>query len=166
MEQKILEQWKMAADLHKNEDKLTWQRFSYFVTLTGLLISGLGLVISQNAGESETEEFAFLVSFFGIIVSGIFVCIFSRSRFYQRYRIAQARTLEAEYWGDSKPTLLIYEKDGIETFIEQDRRVGLKNFLFQKSGSHSTHELIIFLSLFVTIVWCAIGGYCVYLRIS
>jgi hypothetical protein len=95
----LCEQWKMAAELHRHEDNLLWQRFSYFVTLTGILASGLAILLTADEGKSEIiKDYRYLflaaVSFFGASISLAFTFIFRRAYLYHILRICQAEQAE------------------------------------------------------------------------
>jgi len=52
-EQLLLEKWKMASELHRHEDNVTWQKFNYFVTLNAALLTVLAVIWSSGQGVSE-----------------------------------------------------------------------------------------------------------------
>jgi hypothetical protein len=132
----LFEQWKMASELHKHEDNLLWQRFSYFVTLTGILVSGLAIFFTADKSNIASDinidvskyQYAFMAaaSFFGAIVSLVFASIFKRAYLYHILRICQAeeaekklqQILKVDFWSpqptDEKETasqFSVYEKD-------------------------------------------------------
>jgi hypothetical protein len=37
----LLEQWKAAIELHKHEDILSWNKFSYFTTMNATLLGAI-----------------------------------------------------------------------------------------------------------------------------
>jgi hypothetical protein len=74
--QLLFEQWKMASELQRHEDNLLWQRFSYFVTLTGVLVSGLGVVLTNSR---HPYRFLVIISFLGALVSLEFAFVFRRA---------------------------------------------------------------------------------------
>jgi hypothetical protein len=92
----LFEQWKMASELHKHEDNLLWQRFSYFVTLTGILASGLVIFLTADIDIEPKHQYLFLiiVSLFGAIISLAFAFIFKRAYLYHILRVCQAEEAE------------------------------------------------------------------------
>jgi len=155
----LLEQWKMASELHRHEDRLTWQRFSYFVTLTGILISGLGLVLTQKGVDPTTQEFAmFLISLFGAIVSLTFLLIFRRAYYYHIYRIKQAKAAEEKLLKDGERVLTVYitgldfTNEGVEKFpLLKETRCEAP--FWPESRATPTNVLIIALAGFATLLW-------------
>ena len=85
----LLEQWKMASELHRHEDEHSWQRFQYYITLTGILVSALGVVWTTiSISPVNTKVAICIISAFGAVTSLVSALIFKRSFMYHLYRIA------------------------------------------------------------------------------
>lgn len=111
----LLEQWKMAAELHRNEDRLMWQRFGYFVTLTGILISGGGFVLTSEIIKPDEEDlFLKGLSLFGFSVTWAFASILRRSHLYHNHRIVQAAAAEVELANDLAERPRVYGEGGVD----------------------------------------------------
>lgn len=66
----LLEQWKTASELHRHEDNLAWQKFNYFITLNGILVSAFGIVLSGSVtNQIDTKIASIAISGFGAFVS-------------------------------------------------------------------------------------------------
>ncbi|MBN1202304.1 MAG: hypothetical protein JXJ20_10650 [Anaerolineae bacterium] len=151
----LLEQWKMSSELHRHEDRLVWQRFNYFVALTGILISGLGLVLTQNNVEAEERKIAlFFISLFGLLVSVIFLLMFKRAQYYHHYRITQAKEAEKALQVDGEQVLTVYTEKLTKGAIKANPFC----WIF---GCISTNNLIFVLTLIVTLCWLLGFGYVV-----
>ncbi len=153
----LLEQWKMAAELHQNEDRLIWQRFSYFVTLTGILISGLGVALTAKTKDDDTQYLLLVViSMFGSVVSLAFSSVFQRAFYYHIHRIRQTAQIEKDLLIDGKQVLTLYQR-GV------DRKLVEANKIMWQFARHPTGHVIVTLSLLIAISWVITGGYGLYL---
>jgi len=140
----LLEQWKMASELHRHEDELTWQRFSYFVTLTGILASGLGLVwTTSSMSATSFKVISIAISTFGVVISLVWSLIFKRAYMYHLYRAAQAKEAEQALQVNNERVLTLYEKG-----LKEQKLVRVSIF-----ARFPTNDLIFFLALFVTLSW-------------
>lgn len=159
-----LEQWKIASELQKNEDTLTWQRFNYYVTLMTILATGVAYILASSEFEA-TERYSFLalLSLIGIIVALAFASIFVRAYRYQRLRRLQAAAAEKR----------LYELIGVKEPQEQQEETGPEadydkwlpiyredivekvstNLLVSFLGDVSTHSVIIGLSILSVVGW-------------
>lgn len=143
----LLEQWKMAAELHQREDQLLWQRFSYFVALNGILISGLGAVLTaKNATPNKQHLFLLVVSMFGSIVSLAFSSIFRRAYYYHVYRIDQADKAEEALKIRGERVLTVYI-EGID-----QKKVKANRFVWCFARPF-TGNVVFALTLFIAVVW-------------
>jgi hypothetical protein len=70
-EELLLNQLRIASELHRHMDDMVWQRFSYFVTLNGILVSVLVFAWSNNSSSDIRIRLAITggVAFFGALVS-------------------------------------------------------------------------------------------------
>jgi len=145
----LLEEWKMASELHRHEDNLTWNRFSYFVTLTGVLLPIFGaLALQTDVAIALTARFAsLLVAFFGATTSVAWTLMQIRSKLYHQYRVAQARSAEKRLLVNGERVLTIYEAN-----IDQQALIRVHPVL-RKIIFLGTHNMIIFFSGLVTIIW-------------
>lgn len=143
----LLEQWKMASELHRHEDRHAWQRFQYYVTLTGILVSALSVIWGTASITPGVREIAIrIVPMFGAVTSLVSALIFKRSYMYHLYRIAQAREAEEALRIDNERVLTLYEKD-----LREQKLVRVSIF-----GRIPTSHLVVFLTSFMTLVWLAL----------
>jgi len=141
----LLEKWKLASELHRHEDTLVWARFSHFLTLMGILISGLGLLqtsILPSLYERGTA-ISIAISLFGILTSVIFSLIFLKSKKYQQYRVEQAKEAERALAIDGEQILDVYKSK-----LREQELVPISSW-----SLFSTYTLILVLSLFMTLIW-------------
>jgi len=108
----LLEQWKMASELHRHEDRHSWQRFQYYITLTGILVSAIGVIWTAKTIDAEAIKTAFIIiSVFGAVTSFVFALIYKRSWVYHKYHIARAKETEEKLKVDDQRVLTLYEKE-------------------------------------------------------
>jgi hypothetical protein len=139
----LLEQWKMASELHRHEDNLTWQRFSYMVTINGVLASAVGIIWSTSTKLFNQRDAFILISLFGIITSLVFTFILRRAFMYQKYRITQAKQTEKKLLINDKQILNLYEFG-----LEEQKLIRVSHL-----AKFSTNNLISFLSLLFVLFW-------------
>ena len=143
----LLEQWKMASELHRHEDKHSWQRFQYYVTLTGILVSALGVIWGTTSISPGAREVAIrIISIFGAVTSLVSALVFKRSFMYHLYRTAQAKEAEEALRINNERVLTLYEKD-----LGEQKLIGVSIF-----GRISTNDLVFYLTSFMTLFWLAL----------
>ena len=145
----LLEQWKAAIELHKHEDILSWNKFSYFTTMNATLLGAIAYLWS-NKNTLDFVVLGLLVSIFGFVVSIAWFLAQERGRMYQKYWIDRAK--ESEWLllaqGESNPTLMLYSQRLEGKY--PDMRFWTKA---------STHIVIAVLSLCMSTVWFIFCGY-------
>ncbi len=173
----LLEQWKMASELQRHEDSLTWERFSYFVTLTGFLATGYGYAFGANE-----PRFLRIISAGGAIISLAFACVFRRAYLYHTLRIRQASEAEqrlqkqdvipffsktAEENQTESPAgseklqsqsmavelLPVYQEALVSALRRELSLKGIKQLLLWSFAIPKTSEVIFFLSLSLVFGW-------------
>jgi len=156
-DQLLLEQWKIASELNRHEDNLTWNKFYYLVSINGILVTVLATLYSYSHIDIYVK---LVISFMGILVSFILTYIIRRGKFYQSYRIAQAREIENAL---IKSKIKIYEY-GMNDFYNTDsedkeRKEGIlkdlkmNNKLPKYLGIKSTHGTIIIFGMGIIVIW-------------
>ena len=144
----LLEQWKMASELHRHEDKHSWQRFQYYVTLTGILVSALGVIWGTTSISPAAREIAIrIISIFGAVTSLVSALIFKRSFMYHLYRIAQAREAEEALRINNERVLTLYEKK-----LGEQKLIRVAIF-----GRISTNDLVFYLTIIMTLFWLVLS---------
>jgi hypothetical protein len=144
----LLEQWKMASELHRHEDEHSWQRFQYYVTLTGILVSALGVIWGTTSISPTAREIAIrIISIFGVVTSLVFALIFKRSFMYHLYRVAQAREAEEALKINNERVLTLYEKK-----LGEQKLIRVAIF-----GRISTNDLVFYLTLMMTLFWLVLS---------
>ena len=110
----LLEQWKLASQLHRHEDDITWRRVQYFLALNGTLMTVVG-VLWNNILSSNEDELIFItiaISLFGVLTCALWAFAQERARMYHFTWIQKAKECErlllAE--GETEPTLSLYSK--------------------------------------------------------
>lgn len=90
----LLEQWKMASELHRHMDDMVWRRFDYFVGLNTVLLGVYGYVWSQ--GRCAVVKFfgSIFVPLLGVVLSLSWAAIHKRAQLYHSLRKQQAETAE------------------------------------------------------------------------
>jgi hypothetical protein len=157
----LLEQWKMASELHRHEDNLLWQRFSYFVTLTGILATGLGIILTIDKNTIEPKYqyfFLVLLSFFGAIISLVFASVFRRTYIYHLLRAAQAEEAERKGPGKSQEAsecfLPVYGKKFDEILPKVLAKYSVKYTRCTRFFvGPATNDVIFRLSVFMALAW-------------
>ena len=113
----LLEQWKAASELHRQENELIWHRFNYFIAINVALTTSLAIVwftapTSQPNPNAHIGEAA--LSILGAVTSAIWAITQRRGQLYNRYRVAQARAAEEQLTIDNERVLTLYEKDIVQ----------------------------------------------------
>lgn len=132
------------------EDELSWQRFQYYITLTGILVSALVVVWTTTSISPVSREVAIrIISVFGAVTSLVSALIFKRSFMYHLYRIAQAKKAEEALKVNNKRVLTLYDKE-----LGEQKLVQVSIF-----GRFSTNNLVFYLSIAITVCWAALFVY-------
>jgi len=158
-EELLLEQLKIASELHRHMDDMVWRRFSYFVTLNGILVSVLVFAWSNNSSNDIRIRLAITggVALFGALVSFVWSKIQKRAQLYHCLRGNQARRAEElliEATSDSKrPTELGEDQQELRVYggrgVEEYRDV----IPWSRFGTTSTLDLVFCLALSLAILW-------------
>lgn len=93
----LKQQWILASEIHRHEDNLIWQRFSYFVILVG----GLFALIASLIEGICTRNFVYIVFssislFTGGMASFVFFAVLRRGQAYQKRWLDSAKESEAK----------------------------------------------------------------------
>lgn len=153
----LLEQWKMASELHRHEDKHSWQRFQYYITLTGILVSVLGVIWATTSINPGDKEVAIrIISAFGALTSLVFALIFKRSSMYHLYRIAQAKEAEEALKMNNERVLTLYEKE-----LREQKLVRVCIL-----GRIPTSNLVFYLTIIMTLCWALLLLYSVICNVT
>jgi hypothetical protein len=147
----LLEQWKMASELHRHMDNMAWQRFNYFVATNGLLVTALAAIgkdaFGKDAfGKAPTDPvkvIAIAIPVIGLVVSIVWSSIQCRGQYYQYYRSAQARQTEEALTIDGERILSLYQWD-----LDEQNLITVP-----KCAKPRTHDLMYRLALFFAGVW-------------
>jgi hypothetical protein len=144
----LLEQLKLAAEMHRSQDDLMWQRFNAFVTLTGILLSGLGIILAADRVSSGNKQIATAIfSFLGFIGSFTFASVLRRVYLYHSHRIGQAAEAEKQLATGLGGKSRVYVK-GIDEKPDDEHR--LIWWLFSR---WRTGNVVLFFILLVLIGW-------------
>jgi len=137
----------MASELHRHEDEHSWQKFQYFITLTGIIISATAVVwTSTSVSPNATKIAISIISGFGFITSCVFSLVFKRSQMFHLYRSAQAREVEENLKINNERVLTLYEKN-----IKEQKLIKVSIF-----GRVSTNDINFYLPLFFALCWLAL----------
>ena len=162
-EQLLLEQWRLASELHRHQDTLIWNQFNYFVTFNLALFPIMGIVWSFMKDALYAATFMSLL----LTLLGGFICItwrqaHARQRAYHAYRNKQAAEAEAALLVSGKRILTLYEKTvdsqpwfkdqkewkdaqtGISILISRVTRIMIRLWLFLS---------VIFLVMFIILLY-------------
>ncbi|MBN1678963.1 MAG: hypothetical protein JW966_01640 [Anaerolineae bacterium] len=170
----LLEQWKMASELHRHEDNLIWQRFSYFVALTTFLVSGLSYILAKDPSKTGFLFVTLIFSVFGSIISFVFASVFKRAYLYHLHRIKQATEAEEQLQGDNKTILLVYQaldqdeeipnqQEFVEKVVQKivgsfdGKKLHPNNRFFWRFAYPKTNDLIFSLSFLMGTLWSIAG---------
>lgn len=153
-EELLLEQWKMASELHRHMENLAWQGLSIFIATNGGLMAVLGaLVISDRFLQKDLVSYGVsgAICVTGMLLSSIWGLLQMRQQLYMYYRVAQAKQAEEALTIDSERTLTLYEKN----LNEQDILSFPLLERYRKSpiGKWHAHSLVTVLSFLVATVW-------------
>lgn len=119
----LIEQFKMAHELHKHEDNLVWQKFNYFIAVNGTLI-GVLAATWKDLGHYP-YFFPKLFSMFGVAISLGWLWVTARGLGYHAMRVKQARWAEDLLIGSTSHRLAIYRRD-LEEYCPPDRIIPLE----------------------------------------
>jgi len=161
-EELLLEQLKIASELHRHMDDMVWRRFNYFVTLNGIMVTVLVFAWSNNSSSEIRVRLAITggVALFGALVSFVWSKIQKRAQLYHYLRGNQARRAEdllIEATSYSKQPTEVRE-DQQELRVYGGRRAEeysdvLESIPRWRFGTTSTHSLVFYLALFLAILW-------------
>jgi len=145
-EELLLEQWKMASELHRHMDNLAWQRFNYFMATNGLLVTALGAMGRDAFDETcpaPVRVMTVAIAVIGLLISIVWGLIQRRGQHYQYYRGAQARQTEECLRIAGERVLTLYEK----ALNDQDL------IAVPKCARLHTHDLVFRLALVFAGIW-------------
>jgi hypothetical protein len=154
-EELLLEQWKMASELHRHEDNMTWNRFIYFLTINGILLSVFGTIVA--AAVVNKVVLSIMISAFGAFISLAWFMMQIRGKFYHRYRNEQAKDVERRLLVNNERVLTLYETGLDEQILFEI------NPLWKKLIFLSTNNLVLLLSLVAFVLWLFSSIYFSYL---
>jgi ABC-type multidrug transport system fused ATPase/permease subunit len=157
-EQLLLEQWKMASQLHQHMDNVVWRRASYFVAVNGILLAILGSIASVTAFMYGTplllRVILVAVPFFGALISWVWAVVQKRAQLYRYYRTAQAKQAEEALTVNGERVLTLHEKNLNEQELDDPYLDKFKPYLDESwIGKMRTHDLVSAIAIILTTVW-------------
>ena len=150
----LLEEWKIATELHRHTDNMAWQALNFFIATNGVLITILGaIVISDKFSQNNPAPLivAVAIPLIGTITSSLWGFIQIRQQLYQYYRGAQARQVEEALKIDGERILTLYEKNLNEQELVTIPK--FRRYLKSRIGNWRAHTLVTMLGFFLAIVW-------------
>jgi Na+/melibiose symporter-like transporter len=150
----LLEEWKMASELHRHMDNMAWQSLNFFMATNGALLAILGAVIISDKFTQDDLlplVIAAAISVVGMIISLLWAFIQIRQQLYQYYRVAQAKRVEENLKIAGDRVLTLYEKN----LNEQDLIAvpKFRRYLESRAGKWRSHSLVVVLGFSLAIVW-------------
>ena len=157
-EQLLLEQWKMASQLHQHMDNMSWRRASYFVAVNGILLGILGSIASVTAFMYGTplllRVMLVAVPFFGALISWVWAVVQRRAQLYRYYRMAQVKQAEKALMVSGERVLTLHEKNLNEQELDDPYLIKFKPYLDESwIGKMETHGLLFVIAIILTTVW-------------
>jgi len=162
-EELLLEQWKMASELHRHMDNMAWQRFNYFTATNGVLLAALGAIAASegfngNPPPCLLRMMTIAIPILGAFASSIWYFIQKRGQGYHHYRGIQAKQTEEALKIDGERILNLYEKnlnEYVESLDEQDTTFPpkFKRYLKSRVGKWRTHSLIGVVAFSLAVGW-------------
>jgi hypothetical protein len=157
-EQLLLEQWKMASQLHQHMDNMAWRRASYFVAVNGVLLGVLGIVVAEFTFSYRYPLFlgaAFVaIPFFGALISWVWAVVQKRVQLYHGYRLAQARQAEEALTMDGERVLTLLEKTLNEQELGDPYLKRFKPYLSESwVGKMRTQGLWFTMAIILATIW-------------
>jgi len=158
----LLEQLKIASELHRHMDHMIWQRFNYFIALNGLLLSALTVIWFSTADKTPLGfglAITAVIALFGGFVSFVWSKIQKRAQLYHRLRTTQARTAERALiesilnqadTTEDQWMLEIYRYKGVEEHED------IKSICCSRFGMTPTNDLVFTLSMILLALWVII----------
>jgi hypothetical protein len=150
----LLEEWKMASELHRHMDNMAWQALNFFMATNGALFAILGaILISDKLAHDNliTLFIAVVISLVGLTISLLWAFIQIRQQLYQYYRGAQAKRAEEKLKIDGERVLTLYEKN----LNEQDLITvpKFRRYLKSRVGKWRSHSLVVVLGFSLAMIW-------------
>jgi len=162
-EKLLLEQWKVASELHRHMDNMAWQRFNYFTAANGVLLAALGAIAVSKASNGSSTPCLLKVITIAIPILGTFISLMwyfiqKRGQGYHHYRTLQAKRTEEALLIDDEWVLDLYEKSlnqYIDILDDEDTSFPpkLKRYYKSKPGQWRTHSLIGAVACFLAVGW-------------
>jgi membrane protein YqaA with SNARE-associated domain len=95
----LLRQWEIASELHRHMDNMAWQRFNYFTAINGVLLAGLGTIVTssafcRNPRPCLISVMTIVMPVIGAVVSWVWFFIQRRGKQYHHFRCDQAEQTE------------------------------------------------------------------------
>ena len=150
----LLEQWKMASELHRHTDKIAWEGFNYFIATNGFLFIVLGAIVTSDSFKQRTPLpliMTVAIPIVGMIASSLWGFIQIRQQLYQYYRGAQAKQAEEALKIDGQRILTLYEKNLNEQELISVAK--FRRYLDSPVGKWRAHSLVVVLAFSLAIVW-------------
>lgn len=153
----LLEQWKMASELHRHMDQMAWQSLSYFAALNGALLSAFLVILSNKSLSIRGKEFSGLcIAVFAAAASLVWSKVHKRMGLYHCLRSRQANAKEQALIGSTSgqknaaedQCVLIYDGDPVEKHDDVMEAVPCSRW-----GKTSNYGLVFWLALGLMIVW-------------
>lgn len=153
----LLEQLKMASELHRHMDQMAWQSLSYFAALNGALLSAFFVVWSSRSLSIRGKEaFGFCIAVFAASASLVWSKVHKRMDLYHCLRSRQANAKEqalvesASLRANSAEDqyVLIYDGDPVEKHDDVMKAVPRSRW-----GKTSNYALVFQLALGLMSMW-------------
>jgi len=116
----LFEQWKVASELHRHEDNLTWQKVNYFIAVLGALLTAY-FVLGNGLPLCDQIRARFYWAVFGLAVSILWLVVHVRGSLYHTLRINQALEIEKILGSGGQPDILNLYSKGQITETERDK---------------------------------------------
>lgn len=162
-EKLLLEQWKVASELHRRMDNMAWQRFNYFTAANGVLLAALGAIAASEAFNGSStpcllKVMTIAIPILGTFISSVWYFIQRRGQGYHHYRTLQAKRTEEALLIGNERVLNLYEKslnEYIDSLDDEDTSFPpkLKRYYTSRTGQWRTHSLIGVVACFLAVGW-------------
>lgn len=144
----LLEQWKMAAELHRHGNEVTWNRFNYFIAMNGVLASAAAVVYSSHTQDLVQVRLPLSMLFlFGSFVSWAWFLAHCRGEAYNRYRQHQAGAAEDALKIEGEQILTVYANG-----LEKQKLVDVP-WVFKRWPGLTVYAVIRVMSFVIAAVW-------------
>ena len=138
----LIEQWKLASELQKHEDNLSWGKFQYFTAFNSALLAALAFLQDNDLEDS----FLFIViPVLGFALSVSWRFVHERGRAYHKSWIEIAKKSEEQLSENLENKLILYSL----TLEKQFPKLGF----WEKKP---TQEIVSYITIFAIAAWVII----------